>query len=169
MANEANIVSIIVGGAIALAGTIVSQTLGLLSGWVDRRHQRDIRQRERLEQLASAVSATILWFQTLSSCRTIEEIRANPPPLEARRISILALLYFPRLLEPAAAYTNGLIRYYHFCIDCFSPHAPATLGAQVARFVSNHPEAKQREDEPLFLRNHLDEAIAQEAKRYSHA
>ena len=44
-----------------LAGTIVSQTFGLLSGWLDRRHQRDIRQRERLEQLASAVSATIPW------------------------------------------------------------------------------------------------------------
>jgi hypothetical protein len=72
-------------------------------------------------------------------------------------------------LEPAAAYTNGLIRYYHFCMDCFSPDAPATLGAQVAMAVSRNPEAKQREDQPLFLRNRLDEAIAEEAKRYSHA
>jgi hypothetical protein len=95
MADEANITLIIVGGAMALAGTIVSQTFGLLSGWVDRRHQRAIRQRERLEQLASAVSATLPWFQALSSCRTIEEIRANAPPPEARRINILALLYFP--------------------------------------------------------------------------
>ena|SRR5436190_6784048 len=123
MPDKANIISIIVGGALALAGTIVSQMLGLLSGWVDRRHQRDIRQRERLEQLASAVSATIPWFQTLASCRTIEELRANLPPLEARRINILALL------SPSLGASSGL----HQRLDSLLPFLRRLLFSRRSR------------------------------------
>ncbi|MFZ1218501.1 MAG: hypothetical protein WAO00_04370 [Chthoniobacterales bacterium] len=168
MASETNITAIILGGALALAGTIVSQAMGLLSGWVDRRHKRDLRQRERLERMVDLITATIPWFQKLGVSHSLEELRDAQPPPEARQVAMLASLYFPALVEPARNYVNALIRYYHFATDCFQPGHPASVGAQMALIYTKDPEANARNTEPLVVRQALDDAIAKEAKKYAH-
>ena len=52
--------------------------------------------------------------------------------------------------------------------DKVSLIAIALGGAQMAMVASKDPEARQRENEPLMLRQALDDAIAEEAKRYHH-
>lgn len=168
VATEANIMAVVLGGTMALAGTLVSQVSGLLSGWIDRRHQRDVKQRERLERMVDLISATLPWFQSIGAAQTLQELVTAQPPPQARQAAMLAQLYFPSLAEPAAAYVNGLIRYYHFATDCYQPGHPASVGAQMALALKKHPEAKQREMEPLYLRQAFDDAIAEEAKRYAH-
>jgi len=169
MGDKVSLTAVLLGGALALAGTVTSQVFGLLSGFIDRRHQRDLRQRERLEKIVDLVSASLAWFQRLPNCRTIEDLRTAQPPPEARQAVMLAHLYFPSLVAPAANYLNGLIRYYHFATACFQNEHPGTLGAKMVIVASSNPVAKQSEQEPLMLRQALDDAIAEEAKRYYHA
>jgi hypothetical protein len=163
-----NLLPIIVGGAIALAGTIVGQVFSLISGYIQRRNDRDVRQRERLERLAEAVGAALTWYQRLGSCRSIDDICAAPPPPEARRAAVLAHLYFPALAELTAEFANSLVRYHHHATDCYQPGVPASVGAQMVMIAKDHPEAKQIQEESFHLRLALDQAITKEAKKYSH-
>ena len=78
----------------------------------------------------------------------------------------LALLYFPELKNPVADYSNGLILYFHFAVDCFESSgipAGATIGARMAR----HPDGENRGDEVLRLRQRLDDAIEKTARKYT--
>ena len=172
MADTSNTTVILVG-AFALAGTVVGQAFslisGLITGRVDRRHKREVAQKERLEKMVDDITVTLAWFPALTKCRTLEEITSAPPPPEARHAAMLASLYFPSLVDPARDYVNGLVRYYEFATGCFQSGVPATLGAQKAMAVSRNSSLTEREQEPLILRQRLDDAIAAEAKKYSHA
>src|ERR1700751_4090427 len=107
------VVPVIVGGGIALAGTLVGQVFSLVSAYIQGRHDRDGRQRDRLERLAESVGAVLPWYQKIGACRSIEEIAASPPPPDARRAAVLASLYFPALADQTAEFANSLVRYYH--------------------------------------------------------
>ncbi len=164
MAEPTNITSLLIGGSLTLTGIVVSQALGLLSGLLDRRNHRDVRQRDRLEKLSDSVSETLAWFPILSKCHTIEDVSLTHPPPQARQVAMLAHLYFPSLVEPARNYVNGLIRYYCWATHCFQSGFPANLGAQVAM----NPESEMYDHEIVLIRQTLDDAIAEEAKLYYH-
>lgn len=158
----------LIGGCLTLAGVFVTQLFVLISASIQRRHDRDVRQRDRLERLSEAVGAALPWYAALSKCRTLEEIKLVPPPPEARRAAMLAALYFPSLREPAAAFNNALLRVHLHAIDCFALGHPVSVGASMAIAAQKDPEAKKLQDESLQLRLALDEAIMEEARRYSH-
>src|SRR5262249_49958351 len=165
--SNSAIVGALIGGGLALAGVIVAQLFTLLSARIQRRHDRDVRQRERLERLSEAIGAALPWYTALGKCRTLEEIRLAPPPPEARRAAMLAALYFPSLTEPATAFNNALLRLYNHAIDCFALGHPVSVGASMVIVAQNDPEAKKLQDESYQLRLALDKAIIEEAKRYS--
>lgn len=169
MPDKANFISVLIGGALALAGVIVSQIFGLFSGWLERRYQRDVRRRERLEAMADAISATITWSQDLLGCRTMEQIGAHQVPPEAQRILTLALLYFPALREPATSYLNSLVDLHQVAIQCYQRDERVTIGALMAMAIERQPELSQIQEKPMVFRQQLDDAIATEAKRYAHA
>jgi hypothetical protein len=81
---------------------------------------------------------------------------------------MLAALYFPSLREPTAAFNNALVRLHHHAIDCFALGHPVSVGAAMAIAAKKDPEAKKLQNESFQLRLALDEAIMEEAKRYSH-
>jgi hypothetical protein len=162
MADSTNTTALLIGGGLALAGTVVSQVFGLFSGWLDRRHKRRVIHRERLEELTDCVAKTLLWFPKLSAGRTISDIQEAQPPTEARRMVCLAILYFPQLKNAVADYSNGLAKFYHWTTDCFNPMAPASAGAQAAM----SPDCEQRNKEITMLRQKLDNEIEKEARRY---
>jgi len=168
MALESNLIATLIGGGLALSGTVVAQVFTLVSGRIQRRHDRDVRQRERLERLADAVGAALPWYTALGGCRTLEEIKSTPPPPEARRAAMLATLYFPSLADLTAQFANALVRYHLHAIDCFSLGHPVSVGASMAMVAKNDPEAKKLQEESLHLRLALDRAIGEEATRYSH-
>jgi hypothetical protein len=167
-AATTSLMPIVLGGAIALSGTVVSQLMGLLSSHIQRRHERDVTQRERLERMADAIGESLLWFHRIPKCKSIEEIQDQPPPPAARRAAILADLYFPDLSEPAADYANALLAYHHLVIDCFQPGRPASAGAQVVLAARSNLEIQKICEDALQLRVVLDKAISKEAKKYWH-
>jgi hypothetical protein len=149
-------------------GVIIGQIFILISGRIQRRHNRDVRQRERLEKLAEAVGATLPWSTALGKCQTLEEIKLVPPPPEARRAAMLASLYFNSLAQPATDFANSLVRLHIHAIDCFALGHPVSVGASMVIVAQNDPEAKKLQDESFHLRLALDKAIIEEAKHYSH-
>lgn len=169
MPDKGNFIAVLVGGALALAGVIVSQISGLWSGWIDRRYQRDVRRRERLENMADAISGTISWSQNLAKCRTMDEIRSHQAPPEAQRIVTLALLYLPRLREPAEGYLNSLVGLYEFAVECYRRDEPGTIGEVMGMVVERQPELEKVLRQPMVFRQQLDDAIAAEAEKYAHA
>ena len=129
----------------------------------------DPRQRERLERLADAIGATLPWFQTTSRCRSLEDLLLQPPPPSARQAAILAQLYFPALVEPTANYANALILYHCLAIECLNGDCLLpSVGAQMIAATHSDPKAKETRDAAHDLRDTLDQAIAAEAKKYSH-
>jgi hypothetical protein len=81
---------------------------------------------------------------------------------------MLAALYFPSLAEPGAAFANALVRLHNHAVECFALGHPVSVGASMAIVAQKDPEAKKLQDESLHLRLALDEAVIEEAKRYSH-
>jgi hypothetical protein len=168
MSLEPNLTAALIGGGLALSGVIIGQIFTLISGRIQRRHDRDVRQRERLEKLAEAVGATLSWYTALGKCRTLEEIKLVPPAPDARKAAMLASLYFPSLAQPATDFANSLVRLHHHAIDCFALGHPVSVGASMAIVAQNNPKAKKLQDESFHLRLALDKAIIEEAKHYSH-
>ena len=165
--SDSALLGALIGGGLTLAGVIATQLFGFFFACSQRRHDRDVRQRERLERLSEAVGAALPWYTALGNCRTLEEIKSTPPPLEARRAAMMAALYFQSLADQAAAFNNALLRLYNHAIDCFALGHPVSVGASMAIVAKSDPEAKKLQDESYHLRLALDKAIIEEAKRYS--
>lgn len=163
MKEHTDIIALLVGGGLAIAGTVVSQVFGLLVGFLERRNKRRIVQRERFEELADCVAKTLEWFPKLSQCRSIAEFTNCQPPTDARRMVCLSILYFPELKIAVAEYSNGLARFYQWNVDWFNPKVPATIGAQ----SSMAPDAKEENHRIIVLRQKLDNAIEQAASKYA--
>jgi hypothetical protein len=155
----------IVAGGFAIGGTVVGQFFGLLSGWIQRRHDVRLRKRQMLEKMVDLESESLSWFARLLSCRTIDDYRAAKPPLQTRHIALFARMSFPNLVEPATRYANGCIHYYSLVGECYNPQIPATMGAQLVLAAQNSQDVANREREILTLRNLLDEAIVAETKK----
>jgi hypothetical protein len=168
MAELTTLQSLLIGGGLGIAGTIVSQAFGLFSGSVERHHQTELRNKQRLEKMTDLVSENLAWFRKLLACRNIGQYAEAQPPAQARQIVMLARLSFPSIVEPAKRWAQGCIDYYSFVGDCFHPDVPASFGAQMVLAIQKNPSLAKREEQILILRNQLDDAIAEEAKKYQH-
>jgi len=168
MAELTSMQSLLIGGGLAIAGTVVSQMFGLFSGSVERKHQTELRKKQRLEKMIDLVSESLGWFHTLLMSRNIEQYKAARPPVQIRLVVMLARLSFPSIVEPAKQWAQGCLDYYSFVGECFDPNIPASIGAQLVLATQKNPSLKPREQEIFILRNKLDDAIAEEAKKYLH-
>ena len=155
------VIPLLVGGGLTLVGTFATQCFSLVAGHLERRSQARKLHIAKLEELAECVGSTLKWFQTLSACNTVSDVNAASP-IAARRMVTLCLLYFPELLDTIAEYSNGLLNYYHFAIDCLQHNSPLSLGAQMAK----HPRDSQWNDKLILLRQACDDEIANAAQKY---
>jgi hypothetical protein len=166
MSDSSQIVPLLVGGALGIAGTVISQFFGLFSGSVERRHQTALRRKKTLEKMVDLITECQPWFQRIKLCREIRELQETYPPLQARQVVMLARISFPSIERIAVNWSNAHVRYYSFAAECFSEDVKLTLGTQMAAAISRNLQFQAREDEPMIWRNQLDDAIAEEAKKY---
>jgi hypothetical protein len=143
MEQSTNIVPLLVGGGLALAGTVVSQVFGLLSGWLDRRHRRRAIHRERFEELADCLFKTKQWRTRLDACRSLQDIQACQPPPEVDRMVCLTIVYFPQFHFDVISYTNGLHDHYRLMIKCFDPNLSESASTQTQK--AEDTEKQKRE------------------------
>lgn len=170
MPDDSTLYATLMGGALALAGSLASQLLTLVSARQQRTHERDMRQRQRLEQMADAITATIPYIQILGQCQCIEDLLKSRVPAEARKITMIAYLYFPELRDAAVDYSNYLNQYYIYALECWRVRpAPSSVGAAMVMLQETNPKLKQFMDRGMDIRNELDNQISKVAARYSHA
>lgn len=169
MAEENSILAGAVGGLIGIVGGIITQVAAALIARSDKRHERDKRQRERLEKIADLVSETLPWFMTFGDCRDIMSAVKMAPPMEARKALTLATLYFPRLQTPIADYSNSIVLYYQACLKCCRGGVDGTLGGMVVAMARENPQLQKIIEEPGLRRQAVDDALAKEGSRYAHA
>jgi hypothetical protein len=160
-----NLLAILLGGVLTLAGTVVAGCFGFFSSRVERQHRHAALQRERLERMSDCVGECVEWSQNVLTLKSLIEIQGKHLPPGTRRMVALAQIYFPDLVKPTVAYANSLVLYHVLAINSFRKDAPP--GATVGQMMYLDP-AKMRpvEDEQLALRNKVDEAIALEATKY---
>jgi hypothetical protein len=79
---------------------------------------------------------------------------------------MVARLSFPSMIDIAAQWANGYVHFYHFASECFQKDLETPLGTQLELAAASNPELRKRYESPTILRILLDDAIAQEAKKY---
>lgn len=100
----------IIGAGSALAGVALSQVASVLQAHLSRKHQQTTFLRERLEELVQNLYETHEWLDSLLDyLRQTEPHPKSDEPLqqpqlsvEARRVHVLSLLYFPNLKQQSS-------------------------------------------------------------------
>lgn len=158
--------SIWIGGCLAIAGTALGLLGSLAAGWLERKNQRHKLLRERYEEFAQCIAATLPWFARLGVCRNLEEVRSCQPPPESRRMILLALVYFPEFKGATGDYHNGLIEHYGFAVDsCGDPLAGlGTVGAIMAKRTA---DGLLKPADYTKRRQILDNLIEKHADKYT--
>lgn len=144
----------IIGAASALAGVALAQGAAMLQQHLAARRERRALLRAKLEELADHLHLAAQWVDAaIRHWVDHEGSSASSRPLrlsdEARRVYVLALLYFPALRNDARPMLTALDRL----------HGLRTLGGEpnteLPRHIDSFANARKR----------LDEGIAQEAQR----
>ncbi|BAV32928.1 hypothetical protein SCL_0606 [Sulfuricaulis limicola] len=92
------LLQVIIGGTIASIG---GWTVAVVNQRMTRKHEQLIVEREKLENLVSAIFDLELWLKKEENCYLFSHPE-NLEPSPAARITTIAVLYFPDM-EPAAA------------------------------------------------------------------
>ncbi len=162
------LIGIIVGGIIALAGTIVANLFGLFSSKIERKHKHAALQRERLEKISDCVAECVEWSQLLLTAKSLIEIRDMHLPPGSRQMVMLSKIHFQDsdLVQATTQYMNGLIQYHVLATTSFVENNPPQ-GISVGQVLFLNPEKMRPIDNAqLLLRNKVDDLIAEEASKY---
>jgi len=155
----------IVAAASTLAGVFVAQLVALFAAWVQHRRQHKILLRDKYEQVAVLFAQSIQWFQTVQASESIKELQLHAYPNHARQMYSLCLVYFPKLLDPAADYMNSLVMLQHCLLNNFDSSVPATAGAQAHRHSTD--EYLEVTNKAIAVRNNFENAIEKHAQTYA--
>jgi hypothetical protein len=155
----------IVAGAFGIGGVVAGQVFGLLSGWIDRRHQKRLRKIRRLEKIVELSTEIVSWIQKLGDVRTLDDFRAAKPPLLLRDIVLLARLSFPDLVAPALDYEAVCRDYHQLAWECFDKSLDASLAAQIGAALVTRPDIATRDAAIQSRRRRFDDALVAESAR----
>jgi len=159
------IVIAIIAASSALCGVIISQAISLIQTFLDRGHRKHILLRQKYEEMMFHFSDSLQWIQQVNACRTQSEIFALAQCPPTRKALSLCLLYFPDLSGPANDYLLAQLSYYEFIMKNFNENIPVTAGGQ----AFTKPECKPPTDNLFAKKNHFEDLIISNAKKYTKA
>ena len=165
---SSHILDTAIGGAIAIAGTIVAQCFGLFSSRLERLHKHAVLQRERLEKISDCVAECVEWSQLLLTAKSLIEIRDMHLPPGSRQMVMLSKIHFQDsgLIQATTEYMNSLVHYHVLATTSFVENNPPP-GISVGQVLFLNPEKMRPiDDAQLALRNKVDDLIAHEASKY---
>jgi hypothetical protein len=164
MADQSTTVGVLIGGAFALAGTLIGAAISLWNSRAERKERRWEHLRSKLEEAADLSSKSVEWIVGIGACRTLDELRPYSLPPPTRRLYLLSALYFPSAESAVSDYHNELIAYYHLAADSVGSGV-MTVGAEMMkRGISQDASVKLRR-----LRQKVDDALAAEMKKRGNA
>ena len=102
----------VIAGVFALLGVAVGHLLTMLAGWFDTKRKRNDLLLSKLDELAVEDRVLQTWLAELQTKESVLHVQALNPELPCSKIEVLASIYFPRLTQPVAKYTQSLRAYY---------------------------------------------------------
>lgn len=140
----------IIGAASALAGVALSQGFSMLQQQLAARRERAALLRAKLEELADQLHLSARWVDaTIQHWAHPTVSSAAPAPLalsaEARRVYVLALLYFPALRDDARTMLSALDAMHGMRTPGSDPNT------ELPRHVAAFATARKRMDELIAL------------------
>jgi len=135
----------IIGAGAALLGAVVAQLGTLLKSGSDRSDKKRTFHLERLEELAENLYQTVPWAENLIKELAPRESRFGSSAgtngftqasIHARRVYVLALLYFPKLRDNAKIFMDSCNRIY-IAVTSSAPVDLEELGKAVKDFRSS--------------------------------
>jgi hypothetical protein len=111
-APDAQLSLAMIAGIFALAGVAVGHLLTMLAAWRDRKRRRSDLLLSKLDELAVEDRVLQTWLAEFQTKETVLDAQALTPELPCSRMEVLASIYFERLKQPVAQYTQSLRAYY---------------------------------------------------------
>jgi len=137
----------------------------LLSGWVQRRHDKKLRKREQIDKIGGMMIECASWFHTLYSCREEDKLLELRPPFQLASIVLSARLSFPALVPHAQAFRDESARHYNTVLVHFDKQIPMTAGGQIEAICQRDDQFRQKMDNLRKVREAFEDAIVAEAKK----
>ena len=146
----------------ALAGVAMAQGVAMLQSWLDRENKREILLRTKYEELGLHFLESMRLPHALMEAKSTEAILALTHQSSSNKAQLLALVYFPLLLQAIGEYTES---YSALCIASASLYNPDDK-RELAKQVYDKPEYIQQRNRHLAARDKLQEAIQHHATKY---
>jgi hypothetical protein len=142
----------IVSAVAALGGVALSQGFGLLQTVLTRKQAKAGLLRQKLEELAEHLTASLAWTEQALTRTTradgSEAVGGDVLPLPARRAYALALLYFPELTGVARRHMVASNNYLAMLNRAATDNTPET-GEEVLHWASELALAREAFDKGI--------------------
>lgn len=155
----------IIAASSALGGVIISQIFSLLQSFYGKKYKKQILLRQKYEEMMFHFSVSLEWIVRLNGSTTQATVFALAQCPDARKALSLCLLYFPEMVEASNNYVLAQQSYYAFILKNFNEAIPVTAGGQA--FAK--PEHKAPTDNLFAKKNHFENLIISNAKKYTKA
>jgi len=153
------------GGALVLAGVVVTQFVYFLTAYNDRKERRRQLVREKFEECCESIADSIEQVQDMLRLTHSSLVLSHPPsaPLWAHYLS---LIYFPELQEVTRDYSNSVVDLHRFVLQHGGTERDSIPAGILARENPNYSVVQKAMQEK---RSALDAAIEKHAAKYTMA
>ena len=147
--NDASTMMAISAGS-AIVGAVIVQLFAMLKSRWDKKHQKQVRQREKYEKLGVLVRDNQKWVTDEGHVSTGAFYVKRSSPEEAREAKGLALEYFPKLHADCADYVNACDKYLNLLKKRDKGHRLCEVDVQTEKQVQKaHDECLCQGDKVL--------------------
>ena len=160
------LIGTIVGGIIALAGTIVVQWFGFFSSQIERKQKHGELQRERLKMVSDGVVEGYKWKDSLRLLQSLGTVSSSSPTPCVRPAVMLCRIYFHDLIPYALAFQKSLTDYHLFAIESYESDYKSTLLVLAKMSLYNQAKWLELSKAVSSSAASFDEAIEREARKH---
>lgn len=150
----------------AIAGAAITQIVGVFLAYLDRRHKKKVLLREKYEELALLINESNSWLSVQMNAKSLSELRCGYPE-KARKATVLAHIYFPKLRDACESYVNACSDFNIVLVENHQFDPSHDVGTQAAH---SNPEALEAAAQNARIcRQSLEDQIVQFASIYAKA
>jgi hypothetical protein len=150
----------------AIAGAAITQIVGVFLAHFERRHKKKILLREKYEELALLIHESNSWLSEQMNAKSLSELRSGYPE-KARKATVLAHIYFPKLRDVCESYVNACAKFNIVLIDNHEFNPNHDVGTQAAH---SNPEALEAAAQNARVcRQNIEDKVVRFASSYAKA
>jgi len=113
----------------AIAGAAITQIVSIFLSHLDRKHKKKNLLREKYEELALLVHESNSWINEQMGARSLDDLKSEFPE-NARKATVLAHIYFPKLRQTCEKYVNACAQFQIVLVNNHQFHPDYDCGTQ---------------------------------------